>query len=188
MIRINLLAAEPLAAGRTRTGAGPGTAGACGVIVLGVVLGLMMREGLAIRGESNRLDQRVRVLDRQLAELAGVSARREEVERRGDDLAGRVARTEALRAAQGAPVRLLDQVGRALPDDAWLTELRQRGDEVTLTGRVTGMTGLTALVAGLESSGYFPPPIEIVDSRWEGEGSAEAVHFEIRARFALPSS
>lgn len=188
MIRINLLAGEPLPEGPTRPGAGPRAAVACGVIVLGAVLGLMLREGLAIGGESNRLDHRVRVLGRQLAELDGVSARRREVERRGDDLARRVALTEALRAAQGAPVRLLDQVGRALPEDAWLTELRQRGDEVTLTGRVTDMTGLTALVAGLESSGHFPPPIEIVDSRWEAEGAAEAVHFEIRARFALPSS
>ena len=188
MIRINLLAGEPLPEGPARGGAGPRAAAACGVVVLGVALGLTLREGLAIRGESNRLDQRVRVLDRQLADLDGVSARREEVERRGDDLARRVALTETLRAAQSAPVRLLDQVGRVLPDDAWLTELRQRGDEVTLTGRVTGMTGLTALVAGLESSGYFPPPIEIVDSRWEAEGSVEAVHFEIRARFALPSS
>ena len=46
------------------------------------------------------------------------------------------------------------------------------------------MSGLTELVAGLEASGQFLPPIEIVDSRRDGG----AVHFEIRARFSLPSS
>ena len=184
MIRINLLAAEPLPEGPQRSGAGRAAALAGGAVVLAIVLGLMARDGLAIRRESNRLDERMRVVDRRLAGLDGVAAQREEAERRRADLARRVALTEALRAAQGASARLLEQVGRALPDDAWLTELSQQGDRVTLKGRAVEMTVLTELVAGLESSGYFPPPIEIVDSRRD----AGTVRFEIRARFSLPSS
>ena len=184
MIRINLLAAEPLPEGPPRSGAARVTAMAGGAVVLGVVLGLMVRDGLATRRESNRLDERMRVVDRQLAGLAGVEAQREEAERRRDDLVRRVALAETLRAAQGAPVRLLEQVGRVVPEDAWLTEMRLGGDLVTLTGRAAEMSGLTELVAGLEASGHFLPPIEIVDSRRDGG----AVHFEIRARFSLPSS
>ena len=184
MIRINLLAAEPLPEGPPRSGAARVTAMAGGAVVLGVMLGLMVRDGLATRRESNRLDERMRVVDRQLAGLAGVGAQREEVERRRDDLARRVALAETLRAAQGAPVRLLELVGRVVPEDAWLTEMRLGGDLVTLTGRAAEMSGLTELVAGLEASGHFLPPIEIVDSRRDGG----AVHFEIRARFPLPSS
>ena len=189
MIRINLLAAEPRPEDPSRTALGPRTATAVGVVVLAGALGLVLRDGLAVRGETRRLDARTRVLDGQLAGLDGVPAQREEVERRRADLARRVALNEALRAAQGAPARLLDQVGRLLPDDVWLTELRQRRDQVTLTGRAMGMTGLTELVAGLESSGFFPPPIEIVDSRREaGEAPSAPVHFEIRARFPPPPS
>ena len=184
MIRINLLAAEPLPEGPPRAGAARGAAMAGGAVVLGVVLGLMVRDGLATRRESNRLDERMRVLDRQLAGLAGVEAQREEVERRRDDLARRVALAETLRAAQGAPVRLLEQVGRVVPEDAWLTEMRLGGGRVTLTGRAAEMSGLAELVAGLEASGHFLPPVEIVDSRRDGG----AVHFEIRARFSLASS
>ena len=187
MIRINLLAAEPLPEGPPRSGAARVTAMAGGAVVLGVVLGLMVRDGLATRRESNRLDERMRVVDRQLAGLAGlagVEAQREEAERRRDDLVRRVALAETLRAAQGAPVRLLEQVGRVVPEDAWLTEMRLGGDLVTLTGRAAEMSGLTELVAGLEASGHFLPPIEIVDSRRD----VGAVHFEIRARFPLPSS
>lgn len=184
MIRINLLAAEPLPEDPSRSGAARGAAMAGGAVVLGVVLGLMVRDGLATRRESHRLDERIRVVDRQLAGLAGVGAQREEAERRRDDLARRVALAETLRAAQGAPARLLDQVGRVVPEDAWLTEMRLGGDMVTLTGRAAEMSGLTGLVAGLEASGHFLPPIEIVDSRRDGG----AVHFEIRARFSLPPS
>ena len=189
MIRINLLAAEPRPEDPPRPEAGPRAARAVGVVVLAGALVLVLRDGLAVRGESSRLDGRMRVVDGQLAALDGVSAQRGEAERRRADLARRVALTEALRAAQGAPVRLLDQLGRLMPDDVWLTELRQRQDRITLTGRAMGMTGLTELVAGLESSGYFPPPIEIVDSRREaGAAPSAAVHFEIRARFPPPSS
>ena len=187
MIRINLLAAELRPEDPPRPAAGSRTAGAVGVVVLAGGLGLVLRDGLAVRGESSRLDERTRLVDRQLAAVDGVSARRGEAGRRRADLARRVALTGALRAAQGAPARLLDQVGRLLPDDVWLTELRQRRERVTLTGRAMGMTGLTELVAGLESSGHFPPPIEIVDSRREVGAAAAAVHFEIRARFAPPS-
>ena len=188
MIRINLLAAEPRPEDPPRRDVGPRTAAAVGAVVLAAALGLVLRDAMAVRSESNRVDARTRVLDRQLAGLAGVPARREAVERRRAALARRVALTEARRAAQGAPARLLNQVGRLLPDDVWLTELRQRRDQVTLTGRALGMDGLTELVAGLESSGYFPPPIEIVDSRREAGTIPAAVHFEIRARFPSPSS
>ena len=95
----------------------------------------MARDGLAIRRESNRLDERMRVVDRHLAGLVGVGAQREEAERRRDDLARRVALAETLRAAQGAPARLLEQVGRVVPEDAWLTEMRLEGGLATLTGR-----------------------------------------------------
>ena len=186
MIRINLLAAEPRPEGPPRTSAGRRTAAAVGAVVLAGALGSVLREGLAARSESHRLDERMRLLDGRLAGLGGVSARREEVERRRADLTRRVALTEALRAAQGSPARLLAQVGRLLPDDVWLTELRQRRDQVAMTGRAAGMPGLTGFVAGLEASGYFPPPIEIVDTR--REAGAAAVHFEIRARFSPPPS
>lgn len=184
MIRINLLAAEPHPEGPSRSGAARGAAVAGGAVVLGVVLGLMAWDGLAVRRESNRLDERMRVVDRQLAGLVGVGAQREEAERHRADLTRRVALAETLRAAQGAPLRLLEQVGRVVPEDAWLTEMRLGGGLVTLTGRAAEMSGLTELVAGLEASGHFLPPIEIADSRRDGE----AVHFEVRARFSFPSS
>ena len=186
MIRINLLAVELRPVTPSRVGAGLGEPLACGGIIA-AVLGLVLWQSLSIRTASNRLDDRMKTLDRGLAGFAGVPARRDEVERRSADLARRVALTETRRAAQGAPVRMLDQVSRVLPDGVWLTELRRQGDDVTIEGRATGMAGVSDTVAGLESSGYFAPPIEIVDSRPEAGASAGAVRFELRARLSLPA-
>ena len=182
MIRINLLAAPPPPNRPPPAGAGR-VVTTVGAVFLAGALGLLLRDGLAMRSESTRLEGRLQVVDRQLARLDGIAAQREEVERRGADLARRVALVEALRAARGAPVRLMEQVGRVLPHDAWLTELRQQGDEVALKGRAAAMTGLTALVVGMESSRHFLQPIDIVGSRQE----AGAVHFEVRARLSAVS-
>lgn len=187
MIRINLLAAELRPEAPPRAGSGHRAAMAGGAVVAAALMGLMLRAGFAIGSEADRLDRQMRVLDRELAGFEGVAARRDEVERQAADLAGRVARVEALRAAQGAPARMLDAVTGIVPDQVWLSELRHEGDDVSMTGRAAGMTGVSEMVAGLESSGYFLSPIEIVDSRLEADSGSGAVHFEIRARFSLPS-
>ena len=186
MIRINLLDVEsrPVPPPRGHRGM------RAGLVVggLAAVAGLALWPALSVRSQSIRLDERLRAVDRELTGLAGVPSLRDEAQRRGDDLAGQVALAEALQAAQGAPVRLLDAVGRVLPDGLWLTELRQQGDAITMAGRATGMNGVSDLVAGLESSVGFLSPIEIVESRLEAHAGTEAVRFELRMRFPLPSS
>ena len=186
MIRINLLEVESRPRPLPRVHRGMRAAMAGGG--LAAVVGLVLWPALSVRNESIRLDERLKAVDGELAGLAGVPSLRDEAERRSHDLARRVALTEALRAAQGAPVRMLDAVGRALPEGVWLTELRQEGDAVAIEGRAAGMTGVSDLVAGLESSGYFLPQVEIVESRLETHAAAEAVRFELRTRFSLPPS
>ena len=186
MIRINLLEIAARPGDPPRVDEGRRAALAGGGLLAGAA-GLMLWQALSIRGESNRLDDRTRALDRELAGLAGISAQRDAAERRIADLAGRVALTESLRAAQGATARMLDRIGRVLPDGVWLTELRRQGDALAMEGRATGMTGLSDLVAGLESSGYVAPPVEIVESRLEGNAAGEMVIFELRMRVSPPS-
>ena len=186
MIRINLLevGSRPGPPPRIRRG----MRAAMAVGGFAAAAGLVLWPALSVRSRSIRLDERLRAVDRELAALADVPSLRDEAERRGDDLARQVGLAEALQAAQGAPVRLLDAVGRVVPDGLWLTELRQQGDTVTLVGRARGMSVVSDLVARLEASGPFLPPVEIVESRLEAHAGTEAVRFELRMRFPLPSS
>lgn len=182
MIRINLLEVESRLPAPPRVGR-PTRAVLAGALAVAIA-GVALRPVLSVRSESARLAQRLRTVDRELAALADVRSRREEAERRVADLSGRVALVEGLHAERGSPARLLDELGRALPEDVRLTELRQHGGDVALTGRAAGMTAVSDLAARLESSGYFRPPVEIAESRREANAGAESVRFELRLRFS----
>ena len=186
MIRVNLLETESRPEAPPRVGRGMRAALAAGLAV--AVAGAVLWPVLSVRAESARLEQRSRAVERELAGLAGASPQRDEAERRVAELAQRVALAEALEAARGASARTLEQLGRVLSEGVRLTELRQQGRDVVIEGRAAGMTGVSDLVAGLEASGYFLPPVEIVESRLEAQAGAEAVHFQLRMSFSPPSS
>jgi type IV pilus assembly protein PilN len=188
MIRINLLAVERNRPKR-RIGfdLGQRVTLVCVVIFVAVLAGVVW-QALAVRGEAARLREQVRLVDEELATMVDVVGQRNEFEDRSAELARRVALIEELRDGQGGPVRMIDQVSRALPQGVWLTELRQEGAVITIQGRATSLTGLSDLVVGMERSGHFALPVAIIDSQLEVQTLGEVVRFELRAEFMLPSS
>ena len=188
MIRINLMAVER---GRTTPKFGAEFANkvtlSSGAIFVGV-LALVVWQLLAMRGETARLDEDIRVVNEELASMADVVGRRNQFEAQTVELARRVALIERLRGGQGGPVRLLDQVSRGLPEGVWLTELRQDGTDITIQGRATNLTVLSDFVVALESSGYFALPVELIDSQLETQEAGDVVRFELRATFTPSSS
>ena len=185
MIRINLMAVER---GRTARRFGPELGNkvtlVCGAIFVGVVV-MVVWQSFGVREETAR---QLRLVNQDLASMFDVVGRRNEFEAQSAELARRVALIEELRGGQGGPVRMLDQVSRAMPEGVWLTELRQEGAEITVQGRATSLTVLSELVVALESSGYFTLPVDIVDSQLEPQTEGDVVRFELRAEFLVPSS
>ena len=185
MIRINLMAVER---GRTARRFGPELGNkvtlVCGAIFVGVVV-MVVWQSFGVREETAR---QLRLVNQDLASMSDVVGRSNEFEAQSAELARRVALIEELRGGQGGPVRMLDQVSRAMPEGVWLTELRQEGADITVQGRATSLTVLSELVVALESSGYFTLPVDIVDSQFESQAEGDVVRFELRAEFLVPSS
>ncbi|MDH4065520.1 MAG: PilN domain-containing protein, partial [Acidobacteriota bacterium] len=94
---------------------------------------------------------------------------------------------DELRKGQSAPVHIIDQVSRSLPEMTWLTELRQEGFEVTIQGRCLSLTSLSDFVGNLEASRYFKRPVEILSSEVvEGQnGGPDTIQFSIRGSFQM---
>jgi type IV pilus assembly protein PilN len=127
----------------------------------------------AQRREEQRLEQVI-------AEVRDFEARRERLQQR-------VTLIEELRRGQTAPVHMIDQVSRALPDMLWLTKMTQTGYDVTLDGLCLSLTSLSDLVANLENSRYFARPVEIVTSDIvpATQTSPELIKFTIKGTFQM---
>jgi type IV pilus assembly protein PilN len=185
MIRINLLAVE-------RKPEKPSVFAGHKVIILGTAILaaaalLMAWRFFSMRQETARLDMELRTAQQEQQRLRSVLQQVDDFEKRKQQLQQRVALIEDLRKGQGAPVRMLDEISRALPDRLWLTEMLQDPSGVKIDGRTTSLTSLSDFVGNLESSGYFARPVEILDSQVEGS-QADVVKFTVKAQFKLPGT
>jgi len=140
--------------------------------------------------QSARLDEQIAEAQRETQVLRTLIQQVEQLERRRAELQQRVELIELLRRGQSEPVHLLDQISRSLPDMLWLTEIKQQGNTLTISGRCTALTALSDFVTNLEASGYFRRPVEILDSQVEPAqpGAAELIKVSVKAQFAPPGS
>ncbi len=191
MIRINLLAVERKGAKKARAAiispAQRVTIGA-GLIVLATVL-VIGWWYWSLRTESASLDADIVRAEQETQQLRTVLAQVQKFEARKAQLQQRVTLIEQLRRGQSAPVHVLDELSKAVPDRLWLVSMGQRGAEFTIEGRATTLTSLSDFVTNLEGSNWFKRPVEIIDSAVEQNPQAgDLVRFTIRANLNNPDA
>lgn len=144
----------------------------------------------SLKNDSADLDQQIVDAQRETVRLQNVIQQVQQFEARRGQLQQRVTLIEQLRKGQTGPVHLLDAVSRSLPDSMWLTELKQTTNDILIDGRTATLTSLSDFVSGLESSGMFVPPVEIVDSQVQPAvtSAPELIRFSVRARFIAPAN
>ena len=189
MIRINLLAVERE---RTKTrvvipAAHRATLGAS-LILLATVLGVAWWFW-SLRQTSIRLDDEIARAEIQTQQLRSVLAQVQKFEARKAQLQQRVTIIEQLRNGQAAPVHVLDEISKSLPDRLWLTDLTQTGSDFAMGGMTTSMTAVSDFIANLEATRWFKRPVEIVDSQVQADAKAgDLVKFSLKAVFQDPNA
>ena len=118
-----------------------------------------------------------------LREVAAFDAQRAELQQR-------VGLIETLRSGQSIPVQILDTVSKSVPDMLWLTDLEQKGADITIQGQSTTLISLSDFVGNLGATPLLQKPIEIVDSKVEtvtgtsGGGGVDLIKFTVKAQLA----
>jgi type IV pilus assembly protein PilN len=192
MIRINLLAVERGAAGskkKARTGVTSAQRVTIGAAL--ILLATVLTIGWwfwSLRTESLRLDEDITKAEIQAQQLRSVLAQVQKFETRKATLQQRVTLIEQLRHGQTAPVHILDEISKAIPDRLWLVSMGQREKDFTIEGRTTTLSGLSDFVANLEKSSWFKRPVEIVDSQVDQSPNGDLVRFTIRATSQNPEA
>ncbi len=189
MIRINLVAEKrPVESGQSRFRLDEGKK-----IALGGSLIVLL--SVAYAGWSYwSLDQRAQQVERDIdaarveeQRLIQVISEVREFEARRGRLEQRVSLIEELRRGQTAPVHILDQVSRSLPDMVWLTKMTQTGYDLTIEGNCLSLTALSDFIGALEHSRYFARPVEIINSEVVAATptSPELIKFVVKAGFQM---
>ena len=188
MIRINLLAGERRAAktaGRSmQIGQKITVVGSLIVIVTMLLIGWRY---WALDQQQSQLVHDIETARREETRLAEVLRDVGNFEAQGVEFERRVALINELRRGQNAPVHMIDQVSRALPEMTWLTSIRQDGYDLTIQGRSTTLSAVSDFVSSLENTRYFSRPVEIIDSQVVA-GQQEApdlIQFTIRGTFQM---
>jgi type IV pilus assembly protein PilN len=189
MIRINLLAVERERA-RTRVlipAAHRVTIGASIILVgTALVIGWWF---WSLRQESARLDTELAAAEAQTRQVRSVLEQVRKFESQKAMLQQRVTLIEQLRRGQTAPVHLLDEISKSLPDRLWLNELSQTGSDFTISGMTDSMNAVSDFVANLESTKWFKKPVEIVDSQVTTDPKAgDLIKFQVKAVFVDPTA
>jgi type IV pilus assembly protein PilN len=188
MIRINLLATER----RQARSAPKGLVLGQKMTVIGSLILVLAALGIGWRYWA--LDQMAANIERELNEarreeqrLAGILKEVAAFEARREQLQQRATLIDELRRGQSAPVHMIDQISRSLPEMTWLTDMRQEGFDVTIQGRCLSLTSLSDFVGNLEATRYFKRPVEILSSEVVSgqQGAPDTIQFSIRGSFQM---
>jgi len=189
MIRINLLAVERERA-RKRVfipAAHRVTIGAS-LILVGTAL-FVGWWFWSLRQQSARLDADLVQAEVESRQVRSVLEQVRKFESRKALLQTRVSLIEELRKGQQAPVHLLDEISKSLPERLWLNDLTQTGADFTMSGMTDSHTAVSDFVANLEGTKWFRKPVEIVDSQVQSDvKTGDLIKFQVKAQFVDPSA
>jgi type IV pilus assembly protein PilN len=162
LIRINLLSEARAAAARKKTGIAPTGARLNNLILLGGVavgilyIGVM---ALVLTSRSRHLDEEIAKAQEEVARLRSIIDEVKGYELKKASLESKIQLINNLKTNQRGPVRLMDEISRALPDLVWLTELTVSGDQVTLKGRTLSPYAVATYLENLKKSPFFAEPV-----------------------------
>jgi Tfp pilus assembly protein PilN len=162
MIKINLISEAPAAAVSKRKRPEFSLGAKQGDIILVTMLAI----GVAVSGTwwfvlkstlSGLEDvQRERRIERD--ELKPYIEKVEELEAKRALLKRKVEVINELKQQQHGPVRIMDEVSRALPELVWLTQLKMSGNNLTLVGDAMDENAVANYYSNLDSSPFFEEP------------------------------
>jgi type IV pilus assembly protein PilN len=163
MIKINLVAEAPTKAARTKRARPELSLGARqGDILLLAVLAVALlgigTRWLLLKNERDHLREVEREKRVQRDELQPYIQKVQELETKRDQLRHKISVINNLKQNQRGPVRIMDEVSRALPDLVWLTKMTMKGNSLTISGVAMDETAVANYISNLDSSPFFQEP------------------------------
>lgn len=162
MIRINLLTEAKAAAARKKTSVIP-TGARLNNIVFAAGLGLgvlyLLIMGLHLTGKRRALDDEIGKARIEAERLKSIIEEVKGYETKKANLEEKINLINQLKTNQKGPVRLMDEISRALPDLVWLSALDVAGNAVTMRGKTLSPNAVATYLENLKKSPFFAEPV-----------------------------
>ena len=189
MIRINLLATERRGAKAASKAFDAGQK----MTVIGSLILVLAAAGIgwryfALGQQGAQLDRDIANAKREEQRLAEILKQVADFDVRKQELESRLALIAELRKGQNAPVHMVDQISKSIPEMTWLTSVKQVGYALTIEGKCLTLTSLSDFVGNLEATRYFAKPVEIIESQvvpGDGKATPDLIQFTIRGNFQM---
>lgn len=130
-----------------------------------IVLGLIIVALAWVGVRYWRLSTQLSDLNREIAEnqkeyerLKPIIDEVENFKKKNEELKHKIEVIEQLKANQFGPVRIMDEVSKALPDLVWLTKMDMSGRTISLLGQALNENAVANFIANLASSPFFSEP------------------------------
>jgi type IV pilus assembly protein PilN len=162
LIRINLLTEARAAAARKKGPALPTGAKLNNLLLIGgLALGLIYigTMFLVLTSKRRHLDEEIGKAREEVARLKSIIDEVKGYEDKKKSLEEKIALINGLKTNQKGPVRLMDEVSKALPDLVWLTDMQVTGDQLTLKGKTLSPNAVATYLENLKKSLYFAEPV-----------------------------
>jgi len=192
MIRINLLGGERQVKKKAIAfDIGQRLTLACSLILVLTAVGVGYWY-YALQQQSTQLDADILRAQQEQLRLQSIIREVNQFDAQRAALQQRVQLIEQLRSGQSIPVQMLDVISKSVPDMLWLTDLEQKGNDVTMAGNSTTLISLSDFVGNLGMSPMLQKPIEIVNSTVQsvaptgqaasvGSPSVDLIKFTVKA-------
>ena len=163
MIRINLLSEgrRPVVARRVRPKLSFGDQDPSVLFLAGgIVLGLLVAgvQYWLLASELGSVQAKVAEKQREVKELEPILKEVEDFKRKQAELERKIEVIQDLSRKQQGPVRIMDQVSRALPDLLWLNSMNVRGTTVDLDGTAFNTNAIAAFIENIDKVPEFREP------------------------------
>jgi len=210
MIRINLLESERAVSSKSKGAAAGGTgAGGAGGSSIAPYLSLIVPVVAALAvagyfytdltGQITDTEAKIVQANADIVKLQLEKAKKEELERKRKSFQDQVNLIERLKAEQGGPVRMLDEISKALPDFVWLTQMTQAGSTLKIVGEASNNNAVADFLSNLQRAGDGCDPGSVqgklncwfpeanLDAYRESQvGTQQVVQFNFTATFRNP--
>ena len=162
MIKINLLA-EARPTKKKKGAAALGAAGRLNLFLLGGAIGIgLLVIGIrwwVLNSQMKELDENIRRAQAEVTRLEAILREVKDFEDKRARLQKKVDLINQLKQNQRGPVRLMDEVSKALPDLLWLDFMEYRGDTINLRGRAFNPPAVSNFIENLKRVPAFQEPV-----------------------------